>query len=379
MKHFFLFVLAVLLTFSSACAVKKTTPPSPAVTIITTSPAITAAPAPARTLYGFFPTPPDVTTQSIIDNYKVIGEHADVVLFQQNIPWADFAAGIDVESAAIKDIKNQYTLAKQNGLEVILVVDPLNGLNRREFFGLPAGWEHNFASPQVRAAYTNYTLRVLREFHPDYLGLASEINTYADAAPDDFVHFMSLYETVYDLVKAESPATKVFVTFQWEEMNNLIPGLNGRERYDIDWRMIEQFEPRLDIWAISSYPFAVGLAGKDIPADYYAPLMARTGKPLAVAEGGYTTETVGAFTGTPQDQVAYINAVHAQIGGERLAFWINLIITDFSVESFAEIMNRQGLGNDVATLTYFAHLGFRESDGTPKPALAVWDSFRKAK
>ena len=31
---------------------------------------------------------------------------------------------------------------------------------------------------------------------------------------------------------------------------------------------------------------------------------------------------------------------------------------------------------DIETLSFFAALGLRQFDGTPKPALAVWDSYR---
>ncbi len=333
-----------------------------------------------RTVYGFFPSPPEVSTQSVIDTYSAIGRHADVVLLQQNIPWSDFAKGADVSSSTITDIHNQYILAHQNGLEGIFVVDPLNGLNRREFQGLPAGWEASFANPLVRTAYTNFSLRVLREFHPRYLGLASEINTYADTHPEDFTNFLSLYASVYAAIKAESPQTQVFVTFQWEELNNLIPQVaGGREAYQVDWDQVEVFEPNLDVWAISSYPFVVFRSGKDIPADYYSPLLARTTKPLAVAEGGFSSTPVGGFAGSPQDQVDYLNAIHTQIGGTRLAFWIYLLYNDFDLASYARMMGLQGQGADVGTLGMFASVGLTSPQRAPKPALAVWDSFRQAK
>ncbi|KAF0107427.1 MAG: hypothetical protein FD146_1905 [Anaerolineaceae bacterium] len=330
-----------------------------------------------RTLYGFFPSPPEVSLQSVMDTYAAIGQHGDVVLLQQAIPWEDFVAGADGESAAVTDIHNQYILAHQNGLEVVFVVDPLNGLNRREFQGLPAGWEASFANPDVRAAFTNFTLRIVREFHPKYLGLASEINTYHDTHPDDFPNFLSLYNETYALVKAEAPETQIFVTFQWEELNNLMPSVAQGDPYDINWDQIEQFEPNLDLWVISSYPFVIFQSGADIPADYYSPLLARTAKPLAVAEGGYTSEPVGPFPGDPQSQVDYLNAIHAQIGG-RLAFWIYLLINDFNLDSYASFMQQNGQnGSDINTLGMFASVGLTEADRTPKPALAVWDSFRK--
>jgi len=366
-----LFLAAVILFIAAASCTPKASP-------VTTTVSVTLPPA-NTALYGFFPSPPEASTQSVIDTYHAIGEHGNAALLQQNIPWAEFAAGDGTDSAVIKDLHNQYLLAGQNKLEVIFVVDPLNGLNRREFFGLPEGWQSSFANPQVRAAFTNYTMRIVHEFHPRYLGLASEINTYADTSPEDFPNFLSLYNTVYDLVKAEAPETKIFVTFQWEEMNNLIPGVGQGKPYEVNWEMIKQFEPRLDLWAISSYPWAVGLHGADIPVTYYASLLAQTQKPLAVAEGGYITESIGAFTGTPQDQVDYLNAIHSQIGGQRLAFWIYLILTELNMDSYAEIMNQTGHGKDAATLGYFATVGLRRPDGTPKPALAIWDSFRHNK
>lgn len=330
-----------------------------------------------RTVYGFFPSPPKVSVQSVIDTYKAIGQHADVVLLQQNIPWTDFVASADAKSQAITDIHNQYLLAHQNGLEVIFVVDPLNGLNRREFQGLPSGWKASFSNPDVRNAFTNFTLRVVREFHPKYLGLASEINTYNDSHPDDFPNFLSLYKELYGLVKAEAPGTQIFVTFQWEELNNLMASVAHAAPYQVNWDQVEQFEPDLDVWAISSYPFVIFQSGADIPSTYYTPLLTRTSKPVAVAEGGYTSAPVGAFHGSPQDQVEYLDAIHSQIGGDRLAFWIYLLINDFNMNSYAHQMEQSNQGNDVNTLSMFASVGLTQADRTPKPALLVWDSFRK--
>ena len=372
MKHCLLVALIVLVLVPLACSSSPVATPGPI-------PSLASSPFDlGRTLYGFFPSSPEVSVQSVIDTYKAIGQHGDVVLLQQNIPWAYFVKDADAASASITDIHNQYILAHQNGLEVIFVVDALNGLNRSQFQGLPFGWKASFANPQVRAAFTNFTLRIVREFHPHYLGLASEINTYADTHPDDFPNFLSLYNSLYDQVKAEAPGTQIFVTFQWEELNNLIPQMaQGRAPRQIDWSKVEVFEPKLDVWAISSYPFAVGMHGADIPANYYTPLLAQTSKPLAVAEGGFSSTPVGPAPGSSQDQVDYLNAIHSQIGGKRLAFWIYLLINDLNLDSYAKIMHQRGQNADVNTLGAFASVGLTKSDRTPKPALAVWDSFRK--
>jgi hypothetical protein len=343
---------------------------------------VSTAPAPSDaaepTVYGFFPTPAEATTQAIFDVYENMGLHADVALFQQNFPWEEFVDGVQTESKTIIDIGHQVNLAHENGLEVFFMIDPLNGLDRSELYNLPSGWEASFGNPQVRASFTNVTLSIVREFHPSYLGLASEINTYQDKNPEDFENYMSLYLEVYDLVKAEAPDTKIFVSFQWEEMNNLIPSVARDEPYKVNWFQFEQFEPKLDLWAISSYPFIAHSSGKDIPSDYYSQLLTRTSKPIAVAEGGYTSESVLSFTGTPQDQIDYLNAIHNQLGGERLAFWIYLLLADFNVESYAEVLTQQGNTEDVPSLGIFEAVGLCEPDYTPKPALAIWDSFRNS-
>ena len=222
-------------------------------------------------------------------------------------------------------------------------------------------------------------MRIVREFHPLYLGLASEINTYADTHPDDYPNFLSLYEEVYRLVKSESSRTQIFVTFQWEELNNLMPSVAQGKSYEVNWHQVEDFEPHLDIWAISSYPFVIFGSGRDIPADYYTPLLTRTIKPIAVTEGGYASTPIDPFKGDPQSQVEYLNTIHSQIGGDRLVFWIYLLLSDFDLDSYARILKQTDQTKDINTLGIFSSIGLSESDHTPKPALAVWDSFHIGK
>lgn len=368
MKRFILFSL-VLLIVSLACGQSAPVTPFPT----------RESPASTQTLYGFFPSPPKVSLLSVVNHFKDIAKYGDFVLFQHNVPWEDFVSGVDGESKSRTDIANQESLARQNGLETVYVVDALNGLNRREFKGLPAGWEASFANPDARAAFTNYTLWVVRNFHPHYLGLASEINTYMDAYPDDAANFVSLYHEVYAQVKAEAPNTQVFVTFQWDDLNNMFPQPEegNRTRLSPNWNQVEAFEPNLDLWVISSYPYFVFPSGADIPADYYSRLLDHTDKPVAVAEGGWTTVSAGDIHATPEDQVAYLNAIHNQLGS-RMAFWVYLLLNDIDMGSYIKAMEAQGVPvNDITTLSLFASLGLRETDGTPKPALEVWMGFRK--
>ncbi len=331
-----------------------------------------------HTAYGFFPSPPEATLESILTHFESLGEHADFILIQPNIPWEDFVDGVEGDSQARTDLRNQVILARRNGLDWIFVVDPLNGLNRREFFGLPDDWDASFANPELRRAFTNFSLWIVEEFEPRYLGLASEINTYLDAYPDDAGNYMSLYTEVYDRVKAESPDTQVFVTFQWDDLNNMFPpAAEGRPAYQTNWEQVEAFEPRLDLWVISSYPYFVFEDGA-IPPDYYTPLLTQTTKPLAVAEGGWTTAQAGPVGGTQAGQVAYLESIHDQLG-ERLSFWVYLILADLDMDSIRVGMKELDRPvDDIETLSLFAELGLMSVDGVPKDALAVWDEYRNA-
>lgn len=334
---------------------------------------VESVPDTGETVFGFFPSPPEITIESLFSHYRTMGKHADIVLYQNEIPWKDFAVSPDADSKLFDDMKNQMILAGQENMDGIFIIDPLNGLNRREFHHLPFGWKASFENPKVRGAFKNFALRIVREFNPEYLGLASEINTYADAYPEDFEHFLSLYREVYDAVKAESPNTRVFTTFQWEDLNNRWeqPWEQDYAPGTIKWHQIEAFEPFLDLWAISSYPYTGFNTLADIPPDYYSPLLARTDKPLAVAEGGWISEDIGHLNGSNEDQIGYLEAIQEQIGS-RMAFWVYLLARDISIESYSEYVK----GQDLQTLELFTTVGLISLDGEAKPALEYWDSLR---
>lgn len=61
-----------------------------------------------------------------------------------------------------------------------------------------------------------------------------------------------------------------------------------------------------------------------------------------------------------------------------LAFWVNILLNDFNIDSYARQMKKDGRNpQDALSLSAFAYIGLRNADGTPKPALEVWDEMRK--
>ena len=126
-----------------------------------------------------------------------------------------------------------------------------------------------------------------------------------DAYPDDIENFLSLYNKTYEEIKSISPNTKVFVTFQWDDLNRLD---GDGKPYDIKWNQIEMFEPNLDIWAISTYPYFFFDQATDIPEIYYSSLKSRTDKPLAIAESGWSSKPVGIWRGSTEDQKIFFGS-----------------------------------------------------------------------
>jgi hypothetical protein len=60
-----------------------------------------------------------------------------------------------------------------------------------------------------------------------------------------------------------------------------------------------------------------------------------------------------------------------------MKFWVNTLLNDFNLDSYGDFMRNQGRDpNDALMLGNFAYIGLRNFDGSPKPALEIWDGFR---
>jgi hypothetical protein len=102
-------------------------------------------------------------------------------------------------------------------------------------------------------------------------------------------------------------------------------------------------------------------------------------KPIAVSESGMTSRDVPlksygiTLFGTAAEQRSFTELVLKTAARDKYEFVINFASTDF--ERLVSRM-RPPL-DDLARI--WAFTGMQTSDGRPKPALAVWDGFFKAK
>jgi hypothetical protein len=114
MKRQILFILVALLFAGLAC--ENGTPAPVEIDPIEVQPAERDGTIfdTEATAYGFFPSPPEASTESVLNHFEALGQHADFILFQSNIPWEDFLDGVEGKSQAREDLRNQTILAQRS-------------------------------------------------------------------------------------------------------------------------------------------------------------------------------------------------------------------------------------------------------------------------
>ncbi len=136
--------------------------------------------------------------------------------------------------------------------------------------------------------YKNSLIVFIKKYQPEYLGIGIEVNTLYEKSPADFDVFSQFFSEVYDLVKANSPNTKVFTIFQLEKMKGLNGGLFGgtNDPNKAQWFLLDKF-PKSDIIAFTTYPGLIYKNPSDIPSNYYTEIQTHTSKNIAFTEIGW--------------------------------------------------------------------------------------------
>lgn len=142
----------------------------------------------------------------------------------------------------------------------------------------------------AKQSYVTSAVLFAETYNPKYFAFGIEVNALYQKSPDDFDEFVRFYSEVYTAVKATSPETKVFTTFQLERMKGLNGGLFGgtNDPDKAHWFLIDLFPS--DITAFTTYPGLIYKNPSEIPADYYTEINLYTEKPVAFAEIGWHSD-----------------------------------------------------------------------------------------
>lgn len=320
--------------------------------------AATAAVAagPATTHLGIAVTPrqfPEHTPQDVRAAFATARELADHAVFIYQWSELDLA-----------DVRRAFADARRAGLEPILGLSPTTLTDGRKNLDLPAdvrviaGRDASFDNPVIREAFRD-AVRELARLKPAYLCLATEINFLALQRLDEYLRFASLYKEAYREAKPISPATLVFVSFQWEWMRIL----DAREPHRIGEhaKVVDIFRPELDLVALTTYPAPFHADPADLPADYYA-WVNRHIRPedrVLLMEVGWPT----AGAGSEAEQAQFIRRLPQLLRG------VNVIGIDWAL---LHDVRHPALDANLATV------GLLTNGGAPKPGLTEFRALRGA-
>ncbi len=319
------------------------------------------SPPPARSYaMGWAPGAPRPETELILQVVDSIARVADVTILQQPVPWPQLLAGAPMDSL-VQDRGGVADFLRAKGLEIVFLVDPLDGLDRRKEDPGLADAGRTILEPDIRDTHESWVRAIAARVRPEYMGLASEINTLAARGdPALFDELLDLINELAPEVRAISPGTQVFVSFQADEAY----GAFGDPIID-HYALIDDFD--IDALGLSSYPVFAFETPQEIPADYFAAFAAATELPLVFVEGGWNSRDTQLTRGTPQEQVDFFTRYETLLDGVGARLWVMLTFTDLDIASL-------GLPPDrAATLSNFAFMGIVDENLARKPAFAEWE------
>ena len=296
--------------------------------------------------------------------FGLAGENGEIILIQRAPPWEEFRPGGVISAETVDLTREEERLAQDNGLEVLVAVDPLDPADRGRLASVPEDMtDAGFGDSRVRSAFIAYAQYLALNLRPRYMALGMEVDLYEAARPDDFDDFVSLYFEAYDAVKDVSPETLVFPTFQLEAIENLLSttGQRARPGGPTRWHLALRFEPKVDVLAVTTYPSFVFATPGEIPSDYYDQVRRRSKAPIAIAAMGYSSGEGrdGINEGTEQEQEAFLRRVFQDAERLNMAFAVWFASAD---PAFVQ----------EAPLDLLQHIGLRRADGSPKLAWDVW-------
>ena len=327
-----------------------------------------ARPAPVgeeRTVQlGFGALPAARSRDAYIDAFATAARYGEAIVIQRAPPWADFLPGGRISTETQAETRLETDLLDQySRLTRFYAIDPTDpGVRRARLADPPAGAaaEEGFTNPDVRRAFINYTAYVTKNYRPDYLALGVEINMLYERSPDQFAAFVTLYEEAYAVAKAASPRTKVFPTFQLEDLLGRLDMVHQPH-----WEVLDFFRGKMDAFAVTTFPyFGAVRSTEELDPAYYSQLRQHFEGEILIAQAGYPSLPVEsrAVIGTEPDQEAFVARLLDDAEGASYSFVLWIAARD---PSFAQ----------TGSSAVVRDTGLRKSDGSNKLAWTTWEAW----
>jgi len=309
---------------------------------------------------GWAPSAPraeEALLLAVIDSMSTV---ADVAIVQQAVAWTELLGGADM-AALIEERGQLADFLRAKGMEIVWLVDPLAGLDRRQEDRQLTEAGRSILEPEIREMHEDWVRGIAERVRPEWFGLASEINTLAALGdPELYAALVDMINGLAPEIRASSPSSRVFVSFQADQA----VGRLGDPVID-HFALIDDFD--IDALGLSSYPVFAGFDDPaDIPDDYLDRFDEETELPLIMVEGGWNSADVPWAPSTPEEQVGYFDRYEVLLDRIDARLWVGLTPTDLDVAAF-DLPPDQSEG-----LSNFAFMGIWDVELDRKPAHQAW-------
>lgn len=311
---------------------------------------------------GFGSVPPSDDFPLAVRTLETWVTRADAAIIHFEPPWPALLTGESPASVAAREYDGLVNFWRQRGLDLVIVVDPSNGVDRASDSDNLRRAGRSLTEPAIQQLYRQWVTTLVTRYRPQAIGLAVETNLVRAAAPPAFYEVFRrvVNEAAID-VRAVDATVPRFVTVQVETAWGRLAGLSGYTGIDRDFTDF----PFGEWLGLSSYPYLGRFdEPEQVPDDYYRRLLNGRTVPVLVTEGGWTSGTGGGVTGSLDKQARWIRRNARLTASVRGRYLFQLTFTDLTNRVF---------GPD-PRLEPFLRLGLVDTTLAPKPALAVWDS-----
>ncbi len=330
---------------------------------------------------GFTRWPADLTLEGCLTAQDFAHRHGDIVevSFLGGIPWPESLANKPYS----KDVQDNLSYRPPKGTKLFLHISLLNndrsGLvpywGEKDNLPLPTPWDaYAFDSPEVKQAYLNFVLRAVAAMKPDYLAIGVENNVLLSKAPRKWKQLKALHVATYQAVKAKYPQLPVCFT---TDVLHYLRLANEARQSDQETEVADLMK-HSDFFAMSFYPHMSYDVPRPVPEDFFA-FAKKFGKPIAVSESGDTSRDVElksykiTLKGSEENQRQFTELLLRTAVRDHYEFVITFATTDFE-----KLCDK--LPPAIADMArVWQYTGMQTSAKQPKPALAIWDAFLKAK
>jgi hypothetical protein len=310
---------------------------------------------------GFAASAPRQDFPLLLQALGLMTTRSDAAIMSSEAPWDSLLAGTPPDAFVRRQQLPLADYYRGKGLHVWVYLDPANGLNRAGESNPLVAAGRSITEPAIQQLYKDYAVALDTLVRPDVFGCVLETNLIRALAPAPL--YAAIRQVANDAAAAirahdagVTLAASVQVETAWGKLTNT--SYQGIDTDFADFPFIQQL-------GLSSYPYFVWPTPETLPVDYYSRLLIGHPVPVAVVEGGWTSENFSTVASSPDTQRRYLERQAALLDGVNAQAWFQLTFTDIELHSLPAAQ--------AAGLLPFSRLGVLDTVLAAKPALSAWD------